>query len=69
MSQTERREREIINICMNQDWESVLSRVRGSIYKLKQSGDYPEEEQDKLLMERLIDIKYFVDILKKGDQK
>ena len=37
---------------------TVVSRFQTSRVRLKQSGDYPEEESDKEILNILIDMKY-----------
>ena len=58
------RKENLMSVCMGQDWGRILSMCRGTIHKLKLSGDYPEEQSDKNTVGGIIDIKYFVDKLK-----
>lgn len=37
-----------------QETQTLLSSLRSRQVRLKASGDYPEQEQDKILMEKLI---------------
>lgn len=37
---------------------TLVSRFQTSCYRLKQTGDYPEEYEDKVLLRKLIDMKY-----------
>lgn len=36
----------------------IISRFQSSMYKLEKSGDYPEKKRDKIILGKLIDMKY-----------
>ena len=38
---------------------TIVSVFQGSMYKLEESGDYPEKGTDKIILRKLIDMKYF----------
>ena len=35
-------------------WGRVISRFKSSTYRLELSGDYPENQEDKLILQQLI---------------
>lgn len=39
---------------------TVISRFRSSIYRLEQTGDYPEKVSDRRILRKLIDMAFFI---------
>ena len=62
-------EGQLVLLCKNQDWQRVLSLCGSTILRLEKSGDYPEVDTDKELIQRIIDIKFFKGRLIKEEVK
>ena len=39
-------------------WGTVISRYKWSIYAIEKTGDYPEKEKDKVVLKELIHFQY-----------
>jgi len=45
-------------ILTKEDLATLISRFSSSIYRLEQTGDYPEKERDKGLLKKLITMQF-----------
>ena len=57
---TEKYQEQVLTLCKNKDWQRVISLCQGTMRRLAESGDYPEVMKDRLVVERLIDILFYV---------